>query len=62
MTPRCLALQKATFDTFVEIPLLLSIQDESLSALFQANLAAKQALGLSLNQSDPNFVVRAQAP
>ena len=52
-----MALQKATFDTFVEIPLLFSIQDESLSSFFEANLAAKQALGLTLNQTDPNFIV-----
>lgn len=52
-----LVLQKATMDAYVEFPLMFTIQDESLSAFFQDNLAAREAQGLSLNQSDPNFIV-----
>jgi hypothetical protein len=44
-------------DAYVQFPLLFTIQDENLSAFFQDNLAAREAQGLSLNQSDPNFIV-----
>ena len=59
MTLCCILLQKATFDAYVEFPLMFTIQDESLSAFYQANVAARQqALGHQFDQQGPNFIVR----
>ncbi len=51
--------QDGDADAYVEVPLLFSIQDEGLSALRPANLAAKAAQGLALNTTTDDFVVRA---
>ena len=56
------ATQGGDADAYVEVPLLFSIQDEGLSALRPANLAAKAAQGLALNTTTDDFVVRALLP
>lgn len=55
-------LQKATSNAFVEFPLMFTMQDESLSAFHQDNIAAKQALGRTYDQADPDFIVRTILP
>ena len=56
--PLSLAMQDSDADAYVEVPLLFSIQDESLSALHQANLNAKAAHGLVLNTTTADYMVR----
>jgi hypothetical protein len=44
-----------------EVPLLFSIQDETLSAFSDVNMAAAAAANKTVNTTDPNFAVRAVA-
>ena len=55
-------MQDSDADAYVEVPLLFSIQDESLSALHQANLNAKAAHGLVLNTTTADYMVRTCFP
>ena len=56
-------VQKATFDLYVEFPLLFNIQNEGLSAFYQENVAAREAaLGRKFDQKGPNFIVRGPQP
>lgn len=56
-------MQKATFDAYVEFPLLFNIQNEGLSAFYQENVAAREAaLGRNFDQKGPNFIVRGPQP
>jgi len=43
------------------VPLLFSIQDETLSAFNDVNMAAAAAANETVNTTDPNFAVRAAA-
>ena len=51
--------QDGDADAYVEVPLMFSIQNEGLSALRPANLAARAAQGLALNTTADDFIVRA---